>query len=127
MGKVIAWIMKIIGSKLVLVGLQFGGAIAYVIAHALVLGFVAYAVKFVIDQYNAFMSFVVGLGASTDLLGMVTNFLYTIGFFNAFNDVFSIFAPYFAAYLVYKGLMLSFSVARSLSNEFFKIGVLWQQ
>ena len=127
MGKVIAWIMTKIGSKAVLVGLQFAGATAYITAHVIVLGFILYAVKFIYDQYNAFMAFVTNMGVNTDLLGMVVNFLHAIGFFNAFNDVFAIFSPFFTAYLVYKVSMISFSVARSLSNEFFKIGVLWQQ
>ena len=127
MGKIIAWIMQKIGSKVVLVGLQFTGATAFVIAHAVVLGFIVYAVKFFYDQYNAFMNFVVSLQGSTELLSMVVNFLYTIGFFNAFNDVFAIFAPFISAYLVYRLSMLVFRTSRALSNEFFKIGVLWQQ
>lgn len=127
MGKVIAWIMTKIGSKIVLTGLQFAGAVAFVIAHALVLGFIVYAVKFIYDQYNVFMNFVVGLQGSTEILILIVNFLRAIGFFNAFNDVFAIFAPYFTAYLTYRVLMLSFAISRSMSNEFFKIGVIWQQ
>ena len=127
MHKVIGWIMTKVGSKLVLVGLQFAGATAYIIAHAVVLGFVLYAVKFIYDQYNALMSFVTSLGATTDLLGMVINFLYAIGFFNAFNDVFWIFSPFFTAFLSYKVSMLVFSIARSMTDQFFKLGVLWQQ
>jgi len=127
MGKVIAWLMKKIGSKIGLVGLQFGGATAFVIAHGIVLYFIFDAVKFFYDQYNAFMNFVVSLQGSTELLSMVINFLYTIGFFNAFNDVFAIFAPFITMYLGYRLSMLLFRASRALSNEFFKIGVLWQQ
>ena len=127
MGKIIAWLMQKIGSKVVLVGLQFAGATAFVIAHALVLGFVLYAVKFVYDQYNSFMSFVANMDGASELSSMVVNFLYAIGFFNAFNDVFAIFSPFLTAFLLYKVLMVSFHISRALSNEFFKIGVLWQQ
>jgi hypothetical protein len=124
---VIAWLMEKIGSKLVLVGLQFAGATAFVVAHALVLGFVLYALKFVYNQYNAFMAFVPTMQGSDALSNMVINFLYAIGFFNAFNDVFFIFSPFLTAFLTYKYLMAAFHVSRALSNEFFKIGVLWQQ
>jgi len=127
MGKIIAWILGKIGSKVVLVGLQFAGATAFVVAHAVALGFVLYAIKFVYDQYNSFMNFVSTMQGVDALTSMVVNFLYAIGFFNAFNDVFAIFSPFLSAFLLYKVSMIAFHVSRSLSNEFFKIGVLWQQ
>ncbi|MBL1245056.1 MAG: hypothetical protein COA39_011860 [Sulfurimonas sp.] len=127
MGKIIAWIMGKIGSKVVLTGFQFAGAIAFIIAHAIVLGFIVYTVKFFYDQYNIFMSFVVNLQGTTELTGLMMSFLSAIGFLNAFNDVFAIFSPFLSAFLIYKLATISFSISRAISNELFKIGVIWQQ
>lgn len=127
MGKIISWIINKIGAKAFFVGVQFAGSTAFVVAHAVALGFIFYVVQFFYNQYNAFMNFVSNMSTATQLTGLATNFLHAIGFFNAFNDVFIIFSPFLTAFLVYKLSMITFSIARALSNEIFKLGVIWQQ
>jgi len=124
---IIAWILEKIGSKVVLVGVQFAGSTAYVVAHVAILVLLYKIMKFIYDQYNSFMQFATNIQGSSELLDMALIFLHTIGFINASNDVFAIFSRYIVLFLQYKIGMFLFAKLHSLSNEFFKIGVLWQQ
>jgi len=127
MNKVISWIMTKIGGKLVLTSSQLSVTIFFIISHVVMLGFIVYAVKFFYDQYNNFMNFATSMQTATELTALTMNFLHAIGFFNAFNDVFSIFSPFLTAFLIYKLSTIIFSMSRAISHELFKIGVIWQQ
>jgi hypothetical protein len=127
MGRVISWILTKIGGKIAFIAPQFLIATLVVAKHVLMVGFMVYAVKFFYEQFNAFMSYAANMSSGDTYLALSLSFLRAIGFINALNDVFALFSPFLIAYLTYKAVSILVSAYKNISDEIFKIGVLWQQ
>lgn len=124
---VLAWLVEKIGAKSFFVATQFAGSTAFITAHAIALYYMAQFLIFVYNQYNDFMNYIASMQTVSDFTAMAFNFLRAIGFIDAFNNVFALFSPYLNIFFLYVGATFTYKILHALSNEFFKVGVLWQQ
>lgn len=124
---VATYIVGKLSLKSFILGAQISATLLVFTLHIGIATFYYYIIAFFFNQYNALLASLNSMSEESDLLSISMNILQSIGFINAFNDVFSIFSIPLVAYLIHKGSAVLFHTAKATSDELFKIGVLTQQ
>lgn len=124
---VATWIVAKLTAKAFFLGSQIFVSFLLITSHIALLAFFLYAIMFVYNQYNTFLSLISTFGGGNEILSIAFQVIQSLGVLDAFTDVFAIFSPFILGYLGYKASMLVFHSLEHTSNELFKVGVLVQQ
>lgn len=121
-----AWVAVKFTSKAVIIGIQIATIVLLVVARV---AFLIAVLDFSISVFNSINTFSKGMNTlfnSDSIISLGFKVLQGIGLIDAFMDAFAIFNVLVSALLLAWALKFAFHTSKMLSDQFFKLGVLFQ-
>lgn len=119
-GVVVGWIVKKVGMKALITGLQITMTSAAIVASISALGIAVSLVVLVFNRYSEFSNAATAVTSSSNIAIQVAS---ASGVLSALFDLFSVFIPMIVLFLTYKLALFTRQMAWKFSKAVFEIGM----